>query len=58
MKVGDLVTQLGWSDAGVGIIAKVYGHRGNGESAYASVYWPGGLVEMSYYDLEVVSESR
>ncbi len=58
MKVGDLVTQLGWSAAGIGVIAKVYGHQGGGEPAYASVLWPDGVVEMSYYDLEVVSESR
>ena len=58
MKVGDLVTQLGWRAAGVGIVTKVWGHCGNGEPAYASVHWPDGMVEMSYYDLEVISESR
>ena len=56
MKVGDLVIQLGWSD-GVGVITKVYGHRGEGEPAYASVFWPGGVVEMAHYDLEVISEA-
>ena len=58
MQVGDLVMQLGWRATGVGVVTKVYGHRGHGEPAYATVCWPGGVVDMSYYDLEVVSESR
>jgi len=58
VKVGDLVMQLGLIAAGVGVVTRVYGHRGHGEPAYATVLWPDCVVDMSYYDLKVVSESR
>ena len=58
MKVGDLVIQLGWREDGVGVVTKVYGHRGHGEPAYATVLWPNRVADMSYYDLEVINESR
>jgi len=58
MKVGDLVTQIGLWRTGVGIVTKVWGHRGDGEPAYATVHWADGMVDMSPIDLEIVSESR
>ena len=56
MKVGDLVVQLGWEADGAGIVSKVW--NAGGELNYATVHWPGGVVDMSSDDLEVIIESR
>jgi len=58
VKVGDLVVQRGWEAAGVGIATKVWGHQGDGDTAYVTVHWPDGSVDMSSDDLEIISESR
>ena len=55
MKVGDLVVQIGWEADGTGIVIEV-------DDGFAGVlfpfYWPGGIVNMCFGMLEVVSESR
>ena len=59
MKVGDLVVQRGREASGVGIATKVWDHRAHlFETAYVTVQWPYGEVDMSSDDLEVISESR
>ena len=58
MKVGDLVVQLGWEADGAGLVTKVYGHRGHGEPAYATVCWPGGECDHAWDQLEILNESR
>ena len=57
MKVGDLVTQIGFAAPGVGVVTKVWAHGEDGEPAYATVHWADGMVDMSPNDLEIVSES-
>ena len=56
MKVGDLVVQRGWEADGAGIVSKIW--NAGGERNYVTVLWPGGVVDMSSDDLEVISASR
>lgn len=60
MKIGDLVVQRGWEASGVGLATKVWGHRGDGEAAFATIQWPDGVVDhrLSFNELEVISEAR
>ena len=51
MQVGDLVIQIGWEADGVGIVTEVYDN-------FAAVLWPGGVVNMVFGMLEVISASR
>jgi len=55
MKVGDLVTQLGWEDDGVGVITRIW--NASKEHKYATVQWTGGTVDMYYTQLKVVSNA-
>ena len=56
MKVGDLVLQLGWEADGAGIVIKIW--NAGGEQNYATVQWSGGVCDMDWDQLEVISESR
>ena len=51
MQVGDLVIQREREAAGTGIVTEVY-------DGFAAVLWSGGVVNMVFGMLEVVSESR
>ena len=56
MKVGDLVTQIGFAAPGIGVVTKVWAFDDD-EPTYATVHWADGMVDMSPNDLEIVSES-
>ena len=51
MKVGDFVMQVGWEADGTVIVIEV-------DDGFAAVLWPGGIVNMCFGMLEVISESR
>ena len=51
MRVGDLVVQIGREADGTGIVIEV-------DDGFAGVLWSGGVVNMCFGMLEVVSESR
>ena len=51
MRVGDLVVQIGGEADGTGIVIEV-------DDGFAGVLWPGGIANMCFGMLEVISESR
>ena len=56
MKVGDLVSQLGWEADGIGIVIEYTIERHTDD--HVTVQWPDGVVEMYRSQLRVISESR
>jgi len=58
VKVGDLVSQLGWEADGIGIVMGLELGQWRPKYDRVRVHWTDGVVEMYRSQLRIISESR